>query len=476
MDIAVLSKVVEELAALLPGAKVDKLVQGKEDSLSLGLYLQGSRFTLLLSADRSLPRLHLVSEKTTGTDVPTGFFLSLRKHLAGARLDTIGLLNEDRIVLLQFTQRGTTYQLIFELTGSSANLILAERSQRILAVLRPVPPGGHARALIPGVAYVLPGPKQRPDARPLMRLPEPDATGDGGSVSANRAVERLYADIIKERRTESLRRSLTSVVRRQLARADRKVSAVNGDLDSAGRYQEFRSYGELILARLPDMKKGQGMVDVTSSSGADISIPLDPSLTPAENADAYFRKYKKARAGHAIIAARLTRLREERDRLQRALGEIGTAPDEVALLGIRDDLLGPGVLAPPSRRGPPGRMQNPPPVRMIEHDGWIILVGKNAASNDHVTQRVAHRDDLWLHAEGMPGSHVLVRNPRRLEIPPGVLLKAAALAAYYSAGRNSAKVPVTYAAARFVKKPKGAKPGTVVLSTRKTVTVRPEPA
>jgi predicted ribosome quality control (RQC) complex YloA/Tae2 family protein len=76
----------------------------------------------------------------------------------------------------------------------------------------------------------------------------------------------------------------------------------------------------------------------------------------------------------------------------------------------------------------------------------------------------------------MPGSHVLVRNPRRLEIPPGVLLKAAALAAYYSAGRNSAKVPVTYAAARFVKKPKGAKPGTVVLSTRKTVTVRPEPA
>jgi predicted ribosome quality control (RQC) complex YloA/Tae2 family protein len=76
----------------------------------------------------------------------------------------------------------------------------------------------------------------------------------------------------------------------------------------------------------------------------------------------------------------------------------------------------------------------------------------------------------------MPGSHVLVRNPERSEIPPGVLLKAAALAAYYSSGRNSAKVPVAYTAARFVKKPKGAKQGTVTLSTRRSVVVTPEPA
>jgi predicted ribosome quality control (RQC) complex YloA/Tae2 family protein len=113
---------------------------------------------------------------------------------------------------------------------------------------------------------------------------------------------------------------------------------------------------------------------------------------------------------------------------------------------------------------------------MIEYEGWIILVGKNAAGNDYLTQRVARPDDLWLHAEGMPGSHVLAQNPQRKEIPPVVLRKAAALAAYYSAGRNSAKVPVAYTTARFVKKPKGAKPGMVVLSSRRTVMVTPEPA
>lgn len=476
MEFAVLSRIVQELAALLPGSNVDKVVQGKDDSLSLGLYLRGKRFALLLSPDRSLPRLHLVTGKVTGADVPSGFFLSLRKHLIGARLDAIGLLNDDRIVLLRFAKRGTAYHLIFELIGSSANLILADRSQRILAVLRPVPPGDHARALVPGLPYALPSPKRRPDLRTLPQLPELVTIGSGGGVSANRAVETLYTDIIRERRTASLRRSLNTVVRRELGKAERKVSAVTRDLDTAKKCHEFRSNGERILANLPNMKKGQMTADVPGNGGTNIAIPLDPSLTPAENADAYFRKYKKAKAGRTIIEARLARVREERDHLRCALGEVGTARDEIALLGIQERLRDLGVHAPPVRRGPPGRVQSPPPVRMIEYDGWIILVGKNATGNDHLTQRVARPDDLWFHAEGMPGSHVLARNPQRKEIPPEVLRKAAALAAYYSAGRTSAKVPVAYTAARFVKKPKGAKPGMVVLSSRKTVMVSPEPA
>jgi predicted ribosome quality control (RQC) complex YloA/Tae2 family protein len=101
-------------------------------------------------------------------------------------------------------------------------------------------------------------------------------------------------------------------------------------------------------------------------------------------------------------------------------------------------------------------------------------VGKSASGNDHITTKLARPDDLWLHAEGMPGSHVLVRNPGRADIPQDVFMKAAALAAFYSKGRKAAKVPVTYARARFVKKPKGAKPGLVTLSKRNTVMAVPE--
>jgi predicted ribosome quality control (RQC) complex YloA/Tae2 family protein len=101
-------------------------------------------------------------------------------------------------------------------------------------------------------------------------------------------------------------------------------------------------------------------------------------------------------------------------------------------------------------------------------------VGKSALGNDYITMKLARPDDLWLHAEGMPGSHVLIRNPGRDDIPQDVFMKAAALAAFYSKGRKAAKVPVTYARARFVKKPKGAKPGLVMLLERKVVMVVPE--
>ena len=101
-------------------------------------------------------------------------------------------------------------------------------------------------------------------------------------------------------------------------------------------------------------------------------------------------------------------------------------------------------------------------------------MGKSAAGNDHLTMKLARPDDLWLHAEGMPGSHVIVRNPNALIIPPDVLVKAASLAAFHSKGRNAGKVPVTYTRAGLVKKPKGAKPGLVMLQERKSLMVIPE--
>ena len=114
--------------------------------------------------------------------------------------------------------------------------------------------------------------------------------------------------------------------------------------------------------------------------------------------------------------------------------------------------------------------------RIFQFDGWEILVGKNAKGNDRLTRHVARPDDLWLHAEGMSGSHVVIRNPQRKDVPPEIIRKAASLAAYYSKGRNAAAVPVAYTHAKFVKKPKGAPPGLVTLTRRQTLMAKPENA
>jgi predicted ribosome quality control (RQC) complex YloA/Tae2 family protein len=147
------------------------------------------------------------------------------------------------------------------------------------------------------------------------------------------------------------------------------------------------------------------------------------------------------------------------------------------LSAIREDLADRGYLT--NSVPDPGKTQKnrvPPSeaFRKIRYRGWEIVVGKSAAGNDHITTKLARANDLWLHAEGMPGSHVLVRNPDKREVPPEVLARAASLAAFYSKGRHAGKVPVTYTLARNVKKPRGAKPGLVTLSERKTIMAFPQ--
>jgi len=106
LDLGILVKVIEELAALLPGARVDKVVQGADHDLFLVLHKGQTNYYLFLSAERAFPRIHLVSRKPSGTRVAAGFFLSLKKHLTGGRVDGIGLINGDRVAELTFTTRG----------------------------------------------------------------------------------------------------------------------------------------------------------------------------------------------------------------------------------------------------------------------------------------------------------------------------------------------------------------------------------
>jgi predicted ribosome quality control (RQC) complex YloA/Tae2 family protein len=179
--------------------------------------------------------------------------------------------------------------------------------------------------------------------------------------------------------------------------------------------------------------------------------------------------------GRDIIAARLRRSTEEASYLKSLVNDIEQARDVDALMSLRSELVAKGRL---EKKQVVHKIIRPgtafPAIRKIMFNGWEILVGKSAAGNDQLTMKIARPDDLWLHAEGMPGSHVIVRNPNAGTIPPDVLMKAAALAAFHSKGKNAGKVPVTYTRAGLVKKPKGAKPGLVTLQERKSLMVKPE--
>jgi predicted ribosome quality control (RQC) complex YloA/Tae2 family protein len=288
-------------------------------------------------------------------------------------------------------------------------------------------------------------------------------------------VEIWYERTAEEQETASLRRELLSVVRRAAGKTVRRRVAVAKDIAGAEQADNYRLMGELVLANKHLLVKGQPAADLTGYDGTTVSVALDPSRSPAENAGRYFQRYKKAKAGLAVMRERYDDARDEAAFLASVQEDLQTAVDREGLLAIRSLLARRGYVKEGAGKTAGTRTVSAPPFRTVRHEGWDILVGKSAAGNDYITMKLARPDDLWLHAEGMPGSHVVVRNPGKRDIPEEVLRRAASLAAWYSKGKNSAKVPVAYTRAAFVKKPKGAAPGSVVLSERKTIMTGPKP-
>lgn len=473
MDFKILSTVVEELTALLTNARVDRVYQGNGGGLYILLHRDRQKFILLISPDRAMPRMHLVSAKPAAENSPCGFILFLRSRISRARVTAINLANQDRVVEIHFSSQGEEWLLLFELFGSSANLILVDRSLTILAVYYPVPPAeGTARPLLPGLNYSAPE-KPRNAGFQTSAL----SSGFEAGPSPNRAAELYYERLIEGRHITALRTELSSRIKKDLSRTVRLKSALSGDLQSADRIEEYRHAGDLVLAHLKELRTGMERADLTGYDGRTVAVLLDPKRSPSGNAELYFKKYKKARNGRDIIAGRLQKAAEDASFLESILSRLARIDDADELIKVRSELVRKGYGGPKTTTGQKMRAgPASPAVRKVTFNGWDIMIGKNAKGNDHLTTKIARPDDLWLHAEGMPGSHVIIRNPNAGDIPPDVLVKAAALAAFHSKGRNAGKVPVTYSRAGLVKKPKGAKPGLVTLRERKTLMVKPEDA
>ncbi len=468
MKYQILSQVVEELSGLLTGARVERIIQDRDGMVYFLLRCDRKSYMLLCSPDRALPRMHLVSSKPHATGTPRPFVLSLRSLLTGSHLTSVSLLNTDRIVRICFATPTTELYLIFELTGRSTNIFFVGADSRIIAEYYFAAHAEYAeRMLFPGASYVLPHKKDNfePDGDNIV-FPDSD--------SPNRWAENYYVHLIQERSIAALGMEVRSCVKKALARAERKRVALEKDLLTAERADQLKKAGDLILLNLGQLHGGMDHAELADYDSQAVMVSLDPKLSPSKNADLYFKRFKKAKAGQQIISARLHDTRDEIIHLNSLLAETRKSDNVSQLKSIRSELSSLGYLKEKSAGNQKGSAKkNDSGYRTVVCRGWEILVGTTALGNDRITTRIARPDDYWLHAEGLPGSHVLVRNAMRGEIPPEVLLKAAALAAHYSKGRNADKVPVTYTYARFVKKPKGAKPGLVTISKRKTMMVRP---
>lgn len=254
------------------------------------------------------------------------------------------------------------------------------------------------------------------------------------------------------------------------------IDNLGSDLEKHGDPDVWKRYGDLLLANQNNAHRDGDKITVTDYFANDtpqIEIEGESNKTVSEVAEEYFRRYTKARNGKKVIEQRLSVTEAALEAANEKLRLIETAIEDSNEEYLTSLLPAIAKQSPPSKKkkaeaGFKGAR------RFVSSDGFEILVGKKAKDNDYLTFRIARSLDLWLHAADYPGSHVVVRNQNKKEIPNRTLVEAAELAAFYSDAREKPKAAVNYTQKKFVNKPRRAAAGLVSLASFKTILIAPK--
>ncbi|HXX75449.1 MAG TPA: NFACT family protein [Nitrospiraceae bacterium] len=458
-----ITAVLEEVAPVLTGGWIQKIHQPAALTIVLEIRTPGLTHRLLISCFPETARLHLITASRQNPVSPPPFCQFLRAHLQGAHIDAITQIQDDRIVRIDLTTKAGTRALVAELTGKTANLFVLDGDERLVRELK----GSRDRQ---GQPYKPPA--LAPHSRRI-----PSSISVAHSVSDARfplsaAIEATYQDRDAAASLDEARAAKLGTLKKSIKKLQRRIDAWHDDLTKAAKYRTYGRYGELLKANLNLIKRGQRevtVVDYFEDSLPSLTIPLDPTKTPQGNMDDYFRKHRKYLASERELHPRIEAGRAELAAMHRELDTIklGTWRPPAILSAGRSKGRGPA-----DNRTKPGLQTRRGPFRRFTSaDGLPIFVGRNARENDDLTFRFASSDDLWLHARGVPGSHVVVRLAKGQDIPQETLRDAATLALLYSDFKKSGKGDVIYTRRKWVRKAKGHSAGAVTVTHDQSLVV-----
>jgi len=315
-------------------------------------------------------------------------------------------------------------------------------------------------------------------APPAPALPPREREDDLEDAAArlgsyNLAVEEHYEQLEIEYALAAGKRALGKNLRSQKTKAERLVAKLHSKKEAAKAAERIKHEGELLKAHMAEIAKGMSEIrlpDYSGPKGDEIRIELDPRLSPSENLERHFRRYRKLRASAAGIDEQIAAAEER----MRQLGALGAKLDEATsledVLQLEEQATEEGLV--PRKRERPARPKRRDPLapnRFTSADDLDLLVGRNKLQNDHLVLHLARGNDLWLHVQGAQGSHVVVRASKGKSVPKETLLDAANLALHFSKMRKPGSGHVAYAQCKHVRKPKGSPPGYFTYSNNKSL-------
>ncbi len=465
----------------LEEAVLRRITQQDAYTLILTFERSKAKSRILLSIKPGFARICLTRQpesiRTSGS-----FHQYLQAHLTGSSLLEIEASEEDRHIDICLRSQSGSFVLTFSILGSRSNVYLLDDDKKLLHSMRPLQET--RRELKLGQIW----------KNPRGEIPSKgeDRWCEISDAQYLEAIADTYLQLERDHEIEQLARRIAHGIKKEKAFLGRKAINLQEDLGEALQAESTRQKGELLKSVLHAIKPGEDRILATEyQTGQVIEIPLDPTISPVANMEAYFVRYQKELKRVKIIQQQLQELeavQSELDEIERQLAEAQAADSSkgqaVQLLATHKTVhrlihryfpksrSSASVTRLKEKRKIPARLL---PKKYRTQDGMEIWVGRSDEANDYLTTRLARGNDLFFHLEGFPGSHVVLRTEGRLDPSPDSLLDACELAVHFSRLKNAVRADVHVAPIKNVKKPKGTKPGLVFVRGGKTIRLKRDP-
>ncbi len=456
-----IDKILEELP--LAGSLIRNIYQPEHHSLVLELYNRGQKFKLYISLLTGATRLHTLTRKLKNPSKPPRFVSFLRAHIKNGKIISAYQLGKERIIKIRISRYDKEIILWIRLWGGSANIIATDETGNILDAHYRRPKRGE----ITGGFY---NPEVEINENPKTQETKHEYTVREleGAGTFNEKVEQFYFQKEYETKKEELRKS----IQQQLNIRENKILSTIEKLESKiANYENFERYkqlGDIIMSSIHKIKKGDKWLKTEDffNNNKEITINLDPRLTPEENAELFYKKYKKSKTG-------LSKLKEEIE-IQR--NNLKNIKHNMKLVKSEEIDISKLTSLKKEQDKKAKKAQHSDETGLIfNSNGFIIRVGRNARENDELLRHYARGNDFWFHARDYAGAYVFVRSKPGKSLPLDTMLDAGNLAIYYSKRKQSGEGDVYYTRVKYLRRVKEGKTGLVIPTMEKNLHIKLEP-
>lgn len=451
-----IDRILEELD--LPDTHIQEIVQPDFTSLVLTLYRPGNRFRVLVSFDGAHTRLNRTERRFTKPKTAQRFVQFLSSRVKGGRIVSAAQIDRDRIVRVEVVRAGETSVIWIRLWGNAGNMIVTDSGGTILDAFYRRP----KRNEVTGGRFP---PDEKPK-RTAARLEEFEVRPIPDGLSLNAAIDAEYGERHDERALQTEKKRVRALLTARIARLDARLSTVEAARDTADDATRFREIGDIIAANAHAIAPNARRLSAEDfyHNNTPVEIPIDPELSPGENAQRYYSLYKKSAERSKTREQDVANLRARRDQAQAELDSI----DSLSIDELRERF-------PPRVMKLEAEAAETPGLK-YDSNGYTILVGRTAIENDALLRRHVRGNDVWLHTRDYPGGYVFVKSKPGKSVPLDVLLDAGTLALVYSKARRSGRADLYYTFVKHLRRAKGAKLGTVLPTHEKNLVVTLDPA